>query len=594
MFVTIIFIFNLFLIPAKADELDEVENQLQQKQSEYQQTQSKIEQLKKQQEDLTKKLKNLSGQIWTTQKQIDELDAQVKETKEKLTEVENNLKDRQEKLARQQDFRDSTVRSYYKRSHASIVDLLLSSDKFSESAQNLAFQNAMLNEAKRTITALNQEIARFEEDKRSTEEIKKSLEENLAKIASLKKQLQAQAYQTQRQINEASSQKNALSGQLSSIQNSIKDLTARQQELIRQKMAATSELITVGSAEQDKQTLPAPGFSPAYAFFTYGYPHRVGMNQYGAYGRAKAGQDYQTILKAYYDNISLEKFEPHPTIPVVGYGEISLEDDYLKGIGEMPSSWGDSGGMEALKAQAVAARTFALNYIYYSWGSGGLTEKATPTPICTDQNCQVYLGRNKGGNWERAVEETRGMVMLYQGKPITAWYSSTDGGYTRTSGDVWGGERPWTKRVKDTAGDWPGEAYDGPKYGDSPWFHKAWGAGPRGNAWMTEEETEDIFNALLLSEKASSYNQYLTQPDKGGWSMAAVKEALAKEGIKEIGAISSIQMFQDGAGFTNIVRVTSANYAVKDFDGAKFRSMFNLRSLGTLVIWTSLYDVLRE
>ena len=49
-----------------------------------------------------------------------------------------------------------------------------------------------------------------------------------------------------------------------------------------------------------------PGFGPAFAFFTYGSVHRVGMNQFGAYGRAKAGQSYDTILNAYYNNVRLE------------------------------------------------------------------------------------------------------------------------------------------------------------------------------------------------------------------------------------------------------------------------------------------------
>ncbi|MCL5411813.1 MAG: hypothetical protein M1150_03740 [Patescibacteria group bacterium] len=578
-------ILNFFWVPANADDYDTqistLESQKQQKQSEYQQTQERIEQLKKQQEDLSKKLKDLSGQLWTTQTQLDDLSSQIDETQQKLTEVEANLKDRQEKLNREQEFRNSTIRNYYKHSHTSVIELLLASDKFSETAQNTAFQTSMLDQAKRTIASLNTEIAQFEENKKNVEQVKKDLEDNLIKIASLKKQLQSQASQTQKQINETAAQKNALTGQLSSIQNSIKDLTAQQQTLIAQKLAATSQFLTVGDVAQAIQSLPTPGFSPAYAFFTYGYPHRVGMNQYGAYGRALvAKQDFQTILKAYYGMEATVANVP-TMITVNGcndYGqcfnnESFAFDDYLKHLYEMPGNW----PAEALKAQAVAARTYAMRY-----GS----------VICPSQSCQEVKKEVNTTAWQQAVDATAGLI-LGGNNPIAAYYSSTDGGYTCT--DFYH-NNPCTAYLVDAVdGKWSTQtAYDGPNYGNSPWFHKAWGDNQRGNAWMTEEETEDIFNAILLSQKSSSYNQYLTQPDRGGWSFAQVKDALAKEGVKEIGMISAITTFQDGAGNTSNVAVTSADYGTKTFDGATFKSMFNLRSLGTLAIWTSLYDVVRQ
>jgi SpoIID/LytB domain protein len=67
-----------------------------------------------------------------------------------------------------------------------------------------------------------------------------------------------------------------------------------------------------------------PGFGTGFAFFTFGIPHHVGLNQYGAYGRANAGQDYKTILNAYYNNISIEK-RSNITINVKGYGSMPIE-----------------------------------------------------------------------------------------------------------------------------------------------------------------------------------------------------------------------------------------------------------------------------
>ena len=68
------------------------------------------------------------------------------------------------------------------------------------------------------------------------------------------------------------------------------------------------------------------------------------------------------------------------SISVQGVGTISFEDQYLQGIYEMPGTW----NIEALKAQTIAARTFAIKYT----GNGSKT-------ICTTEACQVFKIRKK-------------------------------------------------------------------------------------------------------------------------------------------------------------------------------------------------------
>jgi stage II sporulation protein D len=104
--------------------------------------------------------------------------------------------------------------------------------------------------------------------------------------------------------------------------------------------------------------------------------------------------------------------------------ELDLED-YVAGVAEMPSRWHP----EALKAQAVAARTYA----WYSIGLGTFTHY----DICATVACQVFrgadtvLGSSTGERWQRAVEDTRGEVLLEdEGGPILARYFSTSGGRT--------------------------------------------------------------------------------------------------------------------------------------------------------------------
>jgi stage II sporulation protein D len=100
--------------------------------------------------------------------------------------------------------------------------------------------------------------------------------------------------------------------------------------------------------------------------------------------------------------------------------DVALED-YVKGIAEIPATW----PAEALKAQAIAARTYALYEITKHRQRGEAPE------ICATQDCQVYAGYEKEAKspeWAAAVEATRGQLVLYKGLPILAMYSSSNGG----------------------------------------------------------------------------------------------------------------------------------------------------------------------
>jgi SpoIID/LytB domain protein len=107
---------------------------------------------------------------------------------------------------------------------------------------------------------------------------------------------------------------------------------------------------------------------------------------------------------------------------------------YLYGLGEVPSSW----PMAAMKAQAVAARTYAFAVV-----QGG-QHRGTYGPC----NCglydstydQVYAGwdkENDGPRWPQAVRRTAGQIIRYRGELIRALYSSSSGGYTESNEDRW-------------------------------------------------------------------------------------------------------------------------------------------------------------
>ena len=116
-------------------------------------------------------------------------------------------------------------------------------------------------------------------------------------------------------------------------------------------------------------------------------------------------------------------------------------DDYLKGVAEVPASW----PAEALRAQAIAARTFVLHEMHKDADSAA---RSVGADICATQACQVYIGVGKersdhGERWVQAVESTHDQVVLYKGEPILAQYSSSNGGRSVAGG------RPYLKAVND-------------------------------------------------------------------------------------------------------------------------------------------------
>ena len=127
---------------------------------------------------------------------------------------------------------------------------------------------------------------------------------------------------------------------------------------------------------------------------------------------------------------------------------------YLLGVlrAEMPASFEE----EALKAQAIAARTYTLYRI-----RGGGSANHPDADACDDHTCcKAYLSAEQAAaNWgsmavyyeeklARAVRETDGEVLLYDGVPILAVFFSSADGSTQGAGDVWLNDLPYLRKVE--------------------------------------------------------------------------------------------------------------------------------------------------
>ncbi len=130
------------------------------------------------------------------------------------------------------------------------------------------------------------------------------------------------------------------------------------------------------------------------------------------------------------------------SVNVINYVEL---EDYVKGVlpYEMYANWGSQGGLEALKAQAVCARSFAL-----------CTTKHAKQgyDLCNTTDCQVYRGVYDSNDpnaytkyTDAAVDLTTGQTITYNGKTVEGLFFDHDGGATEDAANVWGYDYPYLK-----------------------------------------------------------------------------------------------------------------------------------------------------
>ncbi|AOT70063.1 stage II sporulation protein D [Geosporobacter ferrireducens] len=219
--------------------------------------------------------------------------------------------------------------------------------------------------------------------------------------------------------------------------------------------------------------------------------------------------------------------------------EIELEE-YVKGViaGEMPASF----EIEALKAQAVAARSYAISRVNQFRESGNPNHPQAE--LCDSVHCQVWYSKDKlrevkSKYWmrdywpriEAAVDETRGMIMTYNTKPVDQpLFHSTSGGRTENSEDVFVSAVPYLRSV------------------NSPYEEKA--------PYLTDRQT--VKTATFVSKV------------KGKYKDCDIKESTVSSAVKileksEGGRIMKIQVGNKvltGREIRDLLGLRSANFTV--------------------------------
>lgn len=533
----------------------------------------------KQLEDTKKALESLQRANETNKSALQQINSRIESIKAEVSRLESaiarkekELKQGEIALKRQKKLLDERIVSYYKKigRNTDMLMMVLTSENLGQSLRDFFYQKKFLDEDKRNIVKLVSYISELEN-------IRDSLENDRARLQPIKNELSKQSEFLAKEVEKASSYEGEL-------RNKIAELSEKQKAILSARSGgSTTSVGNVPTGGDEAATIAFKSKAPpnSFAVFSFGaHTHRNGMSQYGAQARAQAGQSYSDILKKYYPSATLESRGDLPSdIVVDGHGSMSFEDRYLMGIAEMPSSWHP----EALKAQAVAARTYAWRRVR----AGG--------SICATEACQVYLASkadNTPAAWREAVQATRGMVLTANGEPVSAQYSSTTGGYLNTSG--------WDTTDNSGDGAWTSRAYE--SIAGSPWFYRAWyrrgyrddsDSCGRAHPWLSQEEMADIINAWIVRKNPNGAEVSRVLPvtinscPVGGasgnpYSMNELRDLAEKSG-GAVTAISSVTVMNNNNGQTTQVRFET-NRGTISIPGNEFKETFNVRAPGYIAI----------
>ncbi len=585
----VLLVVPLFALPSWADEIDDLQQQIDK-------LNHQLEMSRQATRPLESTLANLQRQINNVRWQLNKVKASLHQEALRLQSLEEKIKEEEKGAEEMKKKLDQEIVYNYRlsRSFSPLTTFLsFGFDKDTLLAINL--EQGFIILTQRQIKTISRQLVTIKRNKQQLEKERAELQEKEKRLAAVEKNLDEQTAFYQREIKKAKDYQKTL-------QEKIAELSRRQKELLAQKTGMFTTTVGEVPLVGDPHARPDydPGFHPAFAAFSFGAPHHKGMSQYGAFGRAKKGQNYQEILRAYYGDVRLETVDTNFSIST-DQGLKSFESNYLKGIAEMPTKWADEGGFEALKAQAVAARSYALAYL--GWRMSNRHLKGT---ICTSEHCQVYRSSKAAspGRWGDAVDKTKGQILVSNktGEIVNAWYSSTSGGYMQTYSSL-GHSTPafWDTECHNQTC-WPDQAYE--KIGGSPWFYKGWYKDRSGKScgrshpWLTQDEMDDILNAAIVFQNNPDSQSHIYQTDgclgsnPDTWS----KERMAQEADKyggRVQSISGVTVKYSGGGYTSQVEFETNRGQLK-FSGDLFKLVFNLRAPGAIHIASPLYNIARK
>jgi stage II sporulation protein D len=573
--------------PAFSDEINDLEGEIDSTNQSISQAEEILIETKSKIDEIMNSNLSVSQKIAAMEEDIGEINERIKTSELNIEKKQKEISDKEVIVIEKKEDVESVSRSLYKNSRMTLLELMLSQEKSGDLLRSYVFKKYTVNRQSAVIKELNKEIETLSKERKELEESKKALDSEKIALDESKAILDNEKARILQEIYAQAALRAELEREIISLNSDLANLSSELQKAIANK-AAKDTGGTSGGGSSTGGTSPQPpsGYAGEYDIFigntqisdNSAGPIRIVSTSNNNAFTVNGGLSYRGILE----------FRSDTNVFLIN--ELPFEQ-YLQGIGEVPSSW----PTESLKTQAVAARTYAAK----NWNKrmGSLYNLRDDT---FDQN---YVGFNKevavsGDRWVASVNSTAGKAIYSGNSPIGAYYHSTCGGHTLGSEEVWVSALPYTRPESDwyqSNGLW--KSYDGA----SPWSYKKWGS-----ATINDTQMVDLVNAaiyLSVDPNSSSRQNDVRRADLGGLSTSALETALGTNKMQDrIGDLTNVQsIYNNGstaidssAKNTYKVRIRGVNGMI-DIDARTFWLVYNLRSPGDLTLyysnfWTSVKE----
>lgn len=444
--------------------------------------------------------------------------------------------------------------------------------------KSMMYYEFLANESTKGLIALSENINSLNQQTVEFQAQANTIEQNLGKLNEEKAFWEKQIQLYNEALAKAGSSKTALVSSSSQLEAQQKQYNFELERAVAAVNSGSEPLVTGEIYFTGSVSLPRNGIECTggykYSGFDPGseaFGHGIGMSQWGAYGAAYAGKTAAQILTFYFSGTRIET-RPAKTIKVNGVDAKSMED-YVAGIGEVPSkacgtmekiqAWneyantegwaandprrekyllgGNCWPEEAIKAQVIAARTYAYN---------------RSDSICTTDACQVYIG---GFAKAWAAYETKDQVILSGDTIIDAFYSgyNNNGAGTADIETVWpkSPAKSYLKSVNDNSFTYT------PRLCNQNVSRQNW----RTNSYSIS----DIEEMLNWAQEKSNWGDY-NFVEKNYWNADAIRNQVKNV----IGKLVALQVENDASGRAKKVTFVG-DRGSGSVSGIFFRMTFN-------------------
>lgn len=589
----------------KAETQSEIEQQKAEKQKQLDSVVAEINAILSSRASLSQKIKDL-------QSEKAKMEGIIGSMKDDLKKSEDLAKSQDEELNKISQQYALNQALYYVQSQKTAGLILFESKDMMDFLDRMLYfsvQDKLMNSQKEYILTKKEGI---DKQKKQIEDAQKELEKSLETVNAQLSQLYSEQETLNAKLQQTSSARKLLA-------NDISNLSKKEQEILNSKAQSNPPTSGSGSSGSSGSSGTAPTPAPGTVISTKSIDVTVGNTLFTSTDnvvsiRAKNG-GYVYLNKscggcnnpeiAYEGTLIFDKSKRRNFTSVEGSKSINVINDipvelYLRGLGEMPSSWGrdSKGGIEALKAQVVAARTYAFKKMENYKGLG--------FDLYDTTDDQAYDGVGKvfpadGQYWDKAVRETKDFAIVYGGKPISAFYSSSAGGQTLATEESpsFGSYLAYSRSISDRFidpgnGQWADYGLNVPDEGVKTSYWR-----PSGSDTFTASDVAWYVEAALFLDPdgdgslvSSAERQKLTNGTD--WhALLGTNTVAVRAGV----VTSAKHIYDDGGStiqqntkYTKYVEVTGEKGTVR-VSGQAFRTAFNLISPGRNAVWSTLYDV---